>query len=61
MSAVTNYLDLDLLIEKDDDGYRARDRFPRWTGFVRVPASVLTTRVGELPAESGNVADRHST
>jgi hypothetical protein len=24
MSAVTNYLDLDLLIEKDDDGYRAR-------------------------------------
>jgi hypothetical protein len=24
MTAVTNYLDLDLLIEKDDDGYRAR-------------------------------------
>ncbi|MGZ8756304.1 MAG: hypothetical protein ACXW15_14095, partial [Acidimicrobiia bacterium] len=24
MTAVTNYLDLDLLIEKDDDTYRAR-------------------------------------
>ena len=24
MSAITNYLDLDLLIEKDDDSYRAR-------------------------------------